>query len=256
MKCLVPFLSVLAAGAVWGAGLTATRGQVSLYHAGSAASAPAAAGQAVTAGDRLVTAAKAGATVQLDSANECELGPETEVVLAESDEQHHRMQLSRGTLLWRVYGAASVDVAVETPNIRARPANPGEYEFAVKSGVSEIAAYSGDIEAYAPQGSAWVNEGKRMWIRGPAAQPEFRVGYAFPWWRRAALLFNTLGRRMNAAGMTAGGGGGPDGSSHSHHPPPASPAKSSSAHAESPRAGTASHTSNLPSPGGPPPGRR
>ncbi len=254
MKCLFPFLSVLGLGVVWGADITATHGQVSLLRSDSTGPVAAASGQTLRPGDRLTTAVKAGATVQLDSVNEFLIGPETEVLLIESDEQHHRLQLSRGSVYWHVYGAASADVAVETRNVTIRPTNPGEYEFAAKADTSEIAAYTGDIEVFAPQGSEWVYAGKKMWARGRASQPEFRIGYAYPWWRRAALLFGSLGRRMNTAGI-AGSGGGSDDASDSHHSSPASE-KSASSHPESPRAGTASHTSNSPSAGGPAPGRR
>ncbi len=247
-------LSLLLTGAVPAAVVTGTHGPVSIRHPEQSFVSPAAAGQWLHPGDRIRTGVKAGASVQVDSVHQFDLAPESEVLFLESDEQHHLLQLTGGSIYWRVYGSASTDVSVETPNVTARPVLPGEYSIAVKTGVVEIAAYHGDLEVFAPQGSEWVYAGRKMWVRGPASQPEFRLGYAYSWWQRAGLALSNLARRMNT-GASAGAGGSND-SADSDSNSGSSSAKSSPTHAESPRAGAASHTANSPSPGGPAPGRR
>jgi ferric-dicitrate binding protein FerR (iron transport regulator) len=204
------------------------------------AAASTAAGQSPHQGDRIATGPKERVTIQLDSVNEFEAAPNTEVRVVESDEYHHLLHLTRGSLLWRVHGPSSADVAIETPNVTVRPSQPGEYILSLNVGLSEITARRGAIEVFAPQGSEWVYAGRKLWARGPASAPEFRTGYALAGWRRALTAFSNL---MQIAGAFGGGGGGSSSDSTPSTQDSGSAAKPSAAQPESARPGTASHTS-------------
>jgi hypothetical protein len=60
-----------------------------------------------------------------------------------------------------------------------KPDAAGVYRIAVTAaGESQIVAQEGNVEVFAPAGSAWVVAGRKMLARGPQDNPEFKIAGA------------------------------------------------------------------------------
>ncbi|MBZ5618132.1 MAG: FecR domain-containing protein [Acidobacteriia bacterium] len=160
-------------------------------------------------GDHIATGAKAQADIQLDDANVFHAGSNSEIRLDRLESGHYRMAVIRGAVTCHVGGSSTADVEVGTPSVAVRPSKPGVYLIAVsRAGESEITVRAGDVEVVAPRGSEWVNAGQKMVARGPASDPQYKIGHAVPLWRRVAVVVANCVQiaDMITSSLPAGGG--------------------------------------------------
>jgi len=126
--------------------------------------------------DAVLTGVNSRAEVQFDWANLVRLAPNTEIRLAELENERYLIQLERGTVTFRILRDSEADVEISTPSVSVRPARKGAYRIEVRdSGESEITVRSGEAEIYTPRGSERLRSGRTLVARGPAADPEYRI---------------------------------------------------------------------------------
>ena len=126
--------------------------------------------------DVLMTGANSRAEVQFDWANIIRLAPDTELRLAELENQRYNVQVARGLVTFRVERDSEADVEISTPSVSVRPVKKGSYRIYVRDdGESEITVRSGEAEIFTPSGSERLKSGRTMLARGTASDPEFRV---------------------------------------------------------------------------------
>jgi hypothetical protein len=160
-----------------------------------------------------------------------------------------RVELRRGTVVFRIDDSGAPPVEIATPLVTVHPYFVGEYKIEVKrSGESIVTPMGGDVKVSAPQGVEWVPVGRKMIVRGSRSAPEFRVVNAVSGWRWIAAKLSTF---------TQGGGSGvsvdagttvssDDSSAPARHPspPPAAPTSSVGAGASSAETRSGSHSSH------------
>ncbi len=133
----------------------------------------------VLAEDTVATPFGARAEIQLDWANMVRLGADTELRLAELENERYIVQLARGLITFRVQRESAAEVEISTPVVSVRPMRVGSYRvFVREDGVCEITVRSGLAEVFTPTGSETLRAGQTMVARGTASYPEFRIGNA------------------------------------------------------------------------------
>ncbi|MGA2039041.1 MAG: DUF6600 domain-containing protein [Bryobacteraceae bacterium] len=126
--------------------------------------------------DRISTGPNSRAEVEFDSANLVRLGGTAEIRIAALDADRLQVELSQGTVTYRVLRPSSTNAEVDTPNISVRPTKIGSYRISVTaSGQTELTVRAGDVEVFSPRGSQWVSTGQMMIARGSTADPEFQI---------------------------------------------------------------------------------
>jgi len=126
--------------------------------------------------DRISTGPNSRAEVQFDSANLLRLGGSAEIRIAGLEENRVQIELSRGTLTYRVSIPSSTNSEVDTPNISVRPSNAGTYRISVTAaGQTELIVREGQADVFSPRGSQPVMAGQMMIARGATADPEFQI---------------------------------------------------------------------------------
>jgi hypothetical protein len=128
------------------------------------------------ADDHISTGPNSRAEVEFDSANLLRLGGTAEIRIAALEADRLQIELSHGTLTYRVLRPSSTNAEVDTPNISVRPTKIGAYRISVtEAGQTELTVRAGDVEVFSPRGSQWVSAGQLMIARGSTADPEFQV---------------------------------------------------------------------------------
>jgi len=128
------------------------------------------------ADDHISTGPNSRAEVEFDSANLLRLGGTAEIRIAALEAGRLQIELSHGTLTYRVLRPSSTNAEVDTPNISVRPTKVGIYRISVtESGQTELTVRAGDVEVFSPRGSQWVSAGQMMIARGSTADPEFQI---------------------------------------------------------------------------------
>ena len=126
--------------------------------------------------DHVLTGAGSRAEIQFDYANFLRLSSDSEVRLSELENARYQIQISRGTVTFRVLRDTQADVELDTPNVSVRPVKRGVYRITVgDDGQSEVTVRSGEAETFTPRGSERLGSGKTMMVRGTTADPEFQV---------------------------------------------------------------------------------
>ncbi len=181
-------MTVVALSTAWAAGededravarISLAEGDVSVRLGDGGEWVAAAANAPMVVEDALATGARARAEIQLDWANLARLGGDTEVRLAELENERYILQLARGLLTYRVLRDSSADVEISTPVVSVRPAAVGAYRIFVRDdGVVEITVRSGAAVIYTPTGSERLRAGQTMIARGTASYPEFKIAAA------------------------------------------------------------------------------
>jgi hypothetical protein len=208
--------------------LATMHGAVSVRHGDDGPWTTATADAPLSNGDHIATGPKAQADIQLDDSNVFQAGSNAEVRLDRLESGQYRMAVIKGAIACHVAGASTADVEVGTPSVAVRPVKPGIYLIAVnRAGESEITVRAGDVEVLAPRGSEWVNTGQKMVARGPASDPQYKIGHAIPLWRRVAVIVANYAELANAIGATVSSGGGQTRTSSTKPASGASPAKPS-----------------------------
>ena len=128
------------------------------------------------ADDHISTGPNSRAEVEFDSANLLRLGGTAEIRIAALDAGRLQIELSHGTLTYRVLRPSTINAEVDTPNISVRPTKIGIYRISVtESGQTELTVRAGEIEVFSPRGSQTVSAGQMMIARGSTTDPEFQM---------------------------------------------------------------------------------
>ena len=133
------------------------------------------------AGDALSLAPGATVEVQIDFANFARLAGDSQARIANLDNGHYQIQLSKGLLTYRVLRQTNAQSEIETPLVAVHPLGLSAVRVEVAPDSStRITVRHGEVEVFTPKGSERVREGTMMEVRGTAADPEFQVVNAFP----------------------------------------------------------------------------
>jgi hypothetical protein len=131
--------------------------------------------------DRIATGANSRAEVQFDSSNILRIGGNAAIHLAQLEAGRYHLEISRGTVTYRILHPSNASVELNTPSVSVRPAKEGSFRITVnEAGESEITARTGDVEVFTPKGSQWVYTGQTMMARGSATDPEFQMVNGIP----------------------------------------------------------------------------
>jgi len=126
--------------------------------------------------DRVATGASSRAEVQFDSANLVRVGANAEIRLAELGNNHYHLQITHGTVTFRVLRESQAKVEIDTPTVSVRPVHIGAYRIYVQGdGQTEITVRLGTVEVTTPKGTEQLQAGQTMLARGNPSDPEFRV---------------------------------------------------------------------------------
>lgn len=128
------------------------------------------------ANDTIFAGSGSRAEVQFDYANMIRLGSDSEVHMAELDNQRYLLQMARGIVTFRVLRNSSADVEISTPSISVRPRAEGTYRIEVQpDGITVVTVRAGQAEIFSPQGAQTVSAGRAVLVRGDPSNPEFQV---------------------------------------------------------------------------------
>ena len=132
----------------------------------------------VVAGDKVATAARARAEIQLDFANVLRLDQRTEAKIADLTRTKIQIQVSAGLVDLSVFKGTEADVEIDTPNMAVRPLGEGVYRIEVNStSQTQLIVRLGEAEVSTPQGSTKVEKGQVIHVQGTDS-PEFQIDQA------------------------------------------------------------------------------
>jgi len=202
----VSTLLVLAPARAQNPHITSVKGKVTVLRGNTTWPVTSARPFALVEGDRLVTAARSEAAVQLDRENTLNVAANAEIDVVTASAIQYHLSLVKGAVESRVVDFANAVVDIDTPSVGVRPAQPGDYRITLDpNGESEIEARQGVVEVFASTGMQSVPAGQRLLARGPRANPEFRM-YSTSAWKRLVTLFSNL--HFGGVGASASVGGG------------------------------------------------
>jgi hypothetical protein len=151
-------------------------GDVSVRRGDSGELVAAALNAPLMAGDHLVTGPNGKAEIQFDYGNMVRLDANTEVILADLDNQVRQIQVAAGAVDYRILRDAHLLAEIDTPSVSVRPSRPGSYRVSVDpDGQSVITVRLGEADIFTPQGSQPLQAGQTMYARGSADNPEFKI---------------------------------------------------------------------------------
>ncbi|MGD1157848.1 MAG: DUF6600 domain-containing protein [Terriglobia bacterium] len=132
----------------------------------------------VVAGDKVATAARSRAEIQLDYANVLRLDQSTEAKIADLTRTKMQIQVSTGLVDLSVFKGTEADVEIDTPNMAVRPLGEGVYRIEVNStSQTQLIVRLGEAEVSTPQGSTKVEKGQVIHVQGTDS-PEFQIDQA------------------------------------------------------------------------------
>jgi hypothetical protein len=132
----------------------------------------------VVPGDKISTADRSRAEVQLDPANVMRLEQHTELQVADLEPNKINIQLASGLVDYSVYRGTQADVEVDTPNMGVHPLAPGIYRIQVNSDSETLLIVrQGEAEVLTNQGSTKIEAGQVIQIHG-ADNPEYKIDQA------------------------------------------------------------------------------
>ena len=128
------------------------------------------------ADDRISTGPNSRAEVEFDAANLLRIGGLAEIRISALEAGRIQLELSHGTVTFRLLRPSDTNPEVDTPNISIRPSRVGAYRISVtQSGETELTVRAGEVEVFSPRGSQSVSAGQTMVARGSTADPEFQI---------------------------------------------------------------------------------
>ena len=129
----------------------------------------------VVPGDKVATAYRSRAEVQLDFANMMRLDERTEAKVADLTQSRILIQLSSGLVEFSAVNGTQADAEIDTPNMGVHPLAPGVYRIQVNSPTETLLIVrKGEAEVLTNQGSTKVEEGQIINIHG-ADNPEYKI---------------------------------------------------------------------------------
>ena len=127
-------------------------------------------------GDQISVAAGGRAEVQLDAAHFLRIAGDTELRLADIENGHYQIQISRGMVTWRVLRESQAPVEIDTPLVGVHPGPQSVIRINVDAdGTTHITARKGDADVSTQKGSEKLSENQTMDVRGAMSDPEFQV---------------------------------------------------------------------------------
>jgi hypothetical protein len=132
----------------------------------------------IVLGDKVSTADRSRAEVQLDPANVIRFDQRTEAQVADLQPNKINIQLASGLVDFSVFQGTQADVEVDTPNMGVHPLSPGIYRIQVNSdSETSLIVRQGEAEVLTNQGSTKVEAGQLIQIHG-TDNPEYKVDQA------------------------------------------------------------------------------
>ena len=129
----------------------------------------------VVPGDRVATADRSRAEVQLDFANVMRLDEHTEAKVADLEQNKIQIQLASGMIVFSAFKNTQADAEIDTPNMGVHPLSPGAYRIQVNSPTeTQLIVLQGEAEVLTNQGSTKVEVGQMIQIHG-SDNPEYKV---------------------------------------------------------------------------------
>ncbi len=129
-------------------------------------------------GDKITTGSKARVEIQLDYANVLRVAGQSNVTLADLDQNHIQIQISDGLINYTVFNGSQAEVEINTPNVAIRPVKEGVYRIEVNDrSETELIIRKGEAEVSTIRGSQLVKKGQTMMVRG-SDDPLFQISEA------------------------------------------------------------------------------
>jgi hypothetical protein len=158
--------------------LSLINGQVSTMHGDGTQWVAGTVNTPVVPGDKVATADRSRAEIQLDPANVMRLDEHTEAQVADLQQNKIQIQLASGLVDFSVLNGTQADVEVDTPNMGVHPLSPGIYRIQVSSSTETLLIVrKGEAEVLTNQGSTKVEAGQIIQIHG-TDNPEYKIDSA------------------------------------------------------------------------------
>jgi len=155
--------------------ISAIHGDVSTMHGNGGEWIAGTVNTPVVPGDKVATADRARAEIQLDFANAMRLDQRTEVTVADLQQNKIQIQLASGLLNFSAVNGTQADVEIDTPNMGVHPLAPGVYRVQVNSNSETmLIVRQGQAEVLTDQGSTKVQAGQMIQIHG-TDNPEYKI---------------------------------------------------------------------------------
>ena len=129
------------------------------------------------AGDKISTADKSRAEIQLDFANVLRLADSSEANIATLDRTHVQVQIGDGLAYFSTFKGNEADVEIDTPNVAIHPAS-AEASFRIlvnPGGQTEVAIRNGEAEFTTPEGSTRAKKGQLVIVQGTGSDVQYKI---------------------------------------------------------------------------------
>ena len=155
--------------------ISVIHGQVSTMHGDAGEWVAGTVNTPVVPGDKVATADRSRAEVQLDPANVMRLEQHTEAKVADLEQNKIQIQLASGLVDFSVLNGTQADAEIDTPNMGVHPLTPGVYRIQVNSpSETLLIVRQGEAEVLTNQGSTKVEAGQVINIHG-TDNPEYKI---------------------------------------------------------------------------------
>jgi hypothetical protein len=131
--------------------------------------------------DHLLTDEKSRAEIQLDWANFVRVAPESEVRLAELKDRDFLIQVSSGTVTFRVLEDFESRLEISTPDLAIRPRRHGVYRVTVWDDSTEVTVRAGEAEIFTGGKTDVLRSGLTLVVSGDPADPQVSYQSAISW---------------------------------------------------------------------------
>jgi hypothetical protein len=150
-------------------------GDVSTVRGDAGERTPATVNTPLVPGDKVATADRSRAEVQLDFADIMRLDQRTEAKVADLEQNKIQIQLASGLVDFTVFDGTQADAEIDTPNMGVHPLSAGLYRIQVNSpSETLLIVRKGEAEVLTNQGSTKVEAGQIIQIHG-ADNPEYKI---------------------------------------------------------------------------------
>ncbi len=160
------------------------QGDVSVQRGDTVNWATAAVNQPLVAGDRILTGDGSRAELQLDHENILRLGDNSQAKVAtlkrvENQRVQLQVQIWEGLAYYTLFKDSEAEVEIDTPNAAIRPTSKdGVYRIEVTGFETQVIVRAGVLDLSTPQGSARVEMGQGVTIRGTTEEAGCVLGRA------------------------------------------------------------------------------
>lgn len=135
----------------------------------------------VVATDRIQTGPRAAAEIEVDSETVIRVAENSDVGFAALDANGFQLQVSAGTVVYRVLRSGTLAGELETPNVAIRAPGATDLRVSILSdGTTLVQLRSGEADLMGPAGSDKLTAGRAYIVRGNPADPEFQESALAP----------------------------------------------------------------------------